>query len=297
MERKVSEDAAAYIRSLAQLRNRNVEWAEQAVLAAKSISAQEALEKNVIDLIANDVPDLLAKINGRTVKINNSELTIQSENLTVFTVQPDWRTKFLAVITDPSIAYILLLVGIYGLFFEFANPGFVLPGVAGIIALLLALYAFQLLPINYAGLGLIFLGIIFMVMEAFVPSFGAFGIGGIIAFIVGSVLLMDTDVPGYTIAWPIILSIAAVTAAFVLMIVNMALRARFRPVVSGSEELSDSVGEVVKGSDGRRMRLRGEIWQISSEVELEDGQSVRVVGRNGLILQVEPHTTQKGDEK
>jgi membrane-bound serine protease (ClpP class) len=193
MASKMVNDAVAYIRSLAEMRDRNADWAEQAVREAASLSSAQALDQNVIDLIATDIPDLLNKINGMTVMVDTTEIVLQTADLTTEVIEPDWRNRLLSVITNPNVAYVLMLLGIYGLFFELANPGFVLPGVIGAISLLLALYALQVLPVNYAGLGLIFLGIIFMTAEMFAPSFGALGIGGIISFIVGSIILFDKE--------------------------------------------------------------------------------------------------------
>ena len=207
-------DAIAYIRSLAQLRGRNVAWAEKAVREAASISAEEAVKINVADLMAADLPQLLKKLDGRKVKLQSGEVKLDTKNLALKTHEPDWRNKLLAVIADPNIAYILMLLGIYGLFFELWNPGYVLPGVIGGICLLLALYAFQVLPISYAGLGLILLGIAFMVGEAFMPSFGALGIGGLVAFVIGSIILFDTDIEGFAVAWQLIAAVAAMSAVF-----------------------------------------------------------------------------------
>ncbi len=233
MQHKMVNDAVAYIRSLAQLRGRNTDWAEQAVRTAASLPAEEALKKNVIDLIAADVPELLSKLDGRTLTVLGTQRTLRTKGLTIESVAPDWRNKLLAVITDPNIAYILMLIGIYGLFFEFANPGYVLPGVAGAICLVLALYAFQVLPVNYAGLGLILLGILFMTAEAFVPS-GALGVGGVIAFAIGSVILFDTGTGGMAVSYALIGALALLSALFFVFVIGMALRARRRPVVSGS---------------------------------------------------------------
>jgi len=278
---------------LAQLRGRNVEWAEKAVLEGVSLSAEEALAKNVIDIVAPDISSLLKQINGRTVLVQNQNKILDTTNLVIEKIEPNWRTKFLSVITDPSVAYILLLVGVYGLFFEFANPGFVVPGVAGVIALLIALYAFQMLPINYAGMALMFMGIAFMVMEAYIPSFGALGIGGVIAFIIGSILLIDTSVPGYNIGLPLIFTISAVTAAFFLLIVNMALRSRLRPVVSGQEEMVGKIGEITVDAYGDlSVAVHGESWNIKSDVPLKKGQKVKVVEMDGLTLKVEPVSSQ-----
>ncbi len=289
MERKVINDAVAYIRGLARLRGRNIEWAEQAVRKAANLSAVEALEQGVIDFIAADLPELLGKADGREVSIGTGKLKLATKSLAIIEIEADWRTEFLAVITNPNVAYILMLLGVYGLFFELANPGVVLPGVIGGICLLLALYAFQVLPVNYAGLALILLGIIFMVSEMFLPSFGALGIGGVIAFVAGSIILMDTTVPGFGISLPLIFSVALTTAAFFMVVVGMALKARTRPVVSGAEEMVGSAGESngafeIHGS----VHVRGEIWQAQTKVALVDGQPVRVIAMDGLVLHVEP---------
>jgi membrane-bound serine protease (ClpP class) len=284
---KQVNDAAAYIRGLAQLRGRNAEWAEKAVRESVSLSATEALKLNVIDFVATDVDDLLRQVNGRKVSAGGAERTLATEKATVQTIEADWRTKLLSVITDPSVAYILLLIGIYGLFFEFYNPGFVLPGVVGAIALVTALFALQMLPVSYAGLGLLILGIAFMIAEAFVPSFGALGIGGAIAFVLGSVMLIDTDAPGYDIPWSIIGTVTAMSAFFVLVVVGMAVKARRRPVVTGREEMVGIVGEVLEDTQGEGFAfIRGETWRVRGPGALEKGQKVRVVGVRGLLLNV-----------
>ncbi|MEW6682999.1 MAG: nodulation protein NfeD [Nitrospirota bacterium] len=293
MEEKALNDAIAYIRGLAQLRGRNVEWAERAVRTAASLPADEAVTMNVADLMATDVPDLLTKLDGRSVTIDGRAITLSTTAMQVDAFEPDWRNRLLSVITDPNIAYILLLLGVYGLFFELWNPGYVLPGVMGGICLLLALYAFQVLPISYAGLGLILLGIAFMVGEAFLPSFGALGIGGVIAFVVGSIILMDTDVEGYTVAWPLVLTVAALSAAFFTGVVTLALKARRRAVVSGAEELLGASGVALEAfADAGRIRIHSEEWQARTRVPVAAGQRVRVIGRDGLVLVVEPLNTE-----
>ncbi|MHB8742139.1 MAG: NfeD family protein [Sulfuricaulis sp.] len=290
LEQKAMNDAIAYIRSLAQLRGRNVVWAEKAVREAASIPADEAVNEHVVDLIASDNTDLLQKLNGRQLTVLGRDITLQTAGRPVHVYNPDWRSRLLAVITDPNVAYILMLLGIYGLFFELWNPGYVLPGVVGAICLLLALYAFQVLPIRYAGLGLLLLGIGFMVAEAFLPTFGALGIGGVTAFVVGSIILMDTDVQGYTIAWPLIAVVAAVSAAFFIGVMFMALKARRRRVVSGQEEMLGAIGEALENFKGAgRVRVHSEEWQARSETPLKRGQTVKVVGIDGLILAVQPH--------
>lgn len=290
MEEKAMNDAIAYIRSLAQMRGRNVAWAEKAVREAASIPAEEAVHDHVADLIATDNADLLKKLDGRRLNVQGRDITLETTGLQVHPYDPDWRSRLLAVITDPNVAYILMLLGIYGLFFELWNPGYVLPGVIGGICLLLALYAFQVLPISYAGLGLILLGISFMVAEAFLPSFGALGIGGVTAFVVGSIILMDTDVEGYTIAWPLIAVVAAVSAAFFIGVVFMALKARRRRVVSGKEEMVGALGEALENFKGEgRVRVHSEEWRARSESPLKRGQKVKVIAIEGLMLTVEPH--------
>ncbi len=290
LKQKVLNDAVAYIRSLADIYDRNAQWAEKAVREAVSLTAAEALAENVIDIVAVDLDDLLEQLNGRPVKVGDETQVLQTDNLILEPIVPDWRTKFLSAITDPSVAYILLLIGIYGLFFEFINPGFIVPGVMGAICLLIALYALQLLPISYAGLGLILLGIIFMVAEAFVPSFGALGIGGVIAFVVGSVLLLDQDLTGYRIAWPLIIGMAVVSAGFCLTVAGLALRSRRKAVVSGQEDVVGSTGEVLEDfSEGEgQVRAKGEIWQAKTKGTLKAGQRVKITALDGLVLKVKP---------
>jgi len=287
METKMVNDAVAYIRSLAQLRGRNADWAEQAVRTAASLPAEEALKNKVIDMIAVDVPDLLMKLDGHTLTVLGASRTLSTKGLVIVRVEPDWRTRLLSVITDPNVAYILMLVAVYGLFFEFANPGYVLPGVAGAICLVLALYAFQVLPVNYAGLGLILLGILFMIAEAFVPSFGALGVGGAIAFTIGSVILFDTDAGGFAVSYMLIGTLALLSALFFIFAVGMALQARRRPVVSGREELLGMLGEAQEDFQAQGLiRIHGELWQARCAVPVRRGQSVRVTGLDGLVLEV-----------
>ena len=294
MQRKQVHDAAAYIRGLAQMRHRNVEWGERAVREAVSLSADEALAQHVIDVEARDVPELVAKLDGRKLVTADGEHVLQTAGAVTTTIEPDWKSRFLAVITDPSVALILMMIGIYGLFFEFSNPGFVLPGVAGGICLVVALFALHMLPVNYAGLALIFLGIAFFIAEAFIPSYGTLSIGGIIAFAIGAVLLIDSDIPGFGIPRSLIAGLAVVSAAFVALVSAVALKARRRPVVSGSEQLIGSVGVVQDDLEHEGWaRVRSEQWRVVSPVPLKAGQSVRVVDRDGLVLTVAPVT--KGD--
>jgi len=289
MTRKQIEDASAYIRSLAQLRGRNVQWAERAVREAVSLSAEEALKIHVIDLIANDRADLLRKLNGRKVSVAGIDRVLDTADAHVIAIEPDWRTELLAVITDPSIALILMLVGIYGIVFEFSHPGFVAPGVVGAISLLLALFAFQLLPINYAGVALILLGVALMIAEAFVPSFGALGIGGITAFAFGAVMLIDTEVPGYGVSLGLVVPLAVMSALGLFFIVTMAIKARRRRVVSGREEMIGAAAEIIEDFSGAGWgRVHGENWRVTSGVPMRRGEMVRVTGIDGLTLKVEP---------
>jgi membrane-bound serine protease (ClpP class) len=295
--RKAVFDAAAYIRGLAQLRGRNAEWAEKAVREAVSLSAEEALKLKVIDLVAADLPDLLKKLDGRSLNVAGQVRILRTKGVETTAIEPDWRSRFLALITDPSIAYILLLLGMYGLLFEFYNPGFVLPGVVGGICLLIALYALQLLPVNYAGVALILLGMAFMVAEVFVPAYGSLGIGGIIAFVIGSVMMIDTDVPGFVLPWPLIAAIAFLSALFIVAVVGMAMQARKRPVVSGSEEMIGAAGEVIEDfAQEGWARIHSETWKVSSMVPLKRAQKIRVTAINGLVLEVAPDDTVKREE-
>lgn len=288
MGQKMVNDAVAYIRSLAELRGRNAEWAEKAVREAASLPAHQALKDNVIDLMAANVAALLEQAHGRDVQVRDQDVTLDTRNLQVQAVEPDWRNRLLAVITNPNVAYVLMMVGVYGLFFEFANPGFVVPGVAGAICLVLALYAFHVLPVNYAGVGLILLGIAFMVGEMFAPSFGALGIGGVIAFVIGSVILMDTESEFYEISLPLVFAFALVSAALFMGVVALAMRSWRQPVVSGQEALVGAEGEVVEDFEtSGRVRASGEIWQAQSDRPLSRGDKVRITAVDGLTLRVE----------
>jgi len=290
-ERKLINDASAYIKSLAEMRGRNAVWAVKAVTQGSSLSAKEALSMKVIDYMATDLTQLLHEVNGQVVEVQSVATKLDTVGVVIKHFAPDWRTRFLGIITDPNIAYILLLIGVYGLLFEFLNPGFVLPGVAGLICLLVAFYAFQLLPINYVGLALILVGMGFILAEAFLPSFGTLGIGGIIAFIIGSILLFDRNVPGFSLLIPVIVAVTLVTVGFLVVIIQLALRSQRRPIVSGREELIGSEGEVVilKGDEERpRARIRGELWQIRSNVPLRNGDRIKVLGIDELILNVVP---------
>ncbi|WP_175856140.1 nodulation protein NfeD [Burkholderia anthina] len=301
--RKATQDAAAYIRGLAQLRGRNAEWAERAVREAVSLSANEARAQHVVDLIAQDPADLARQLDGRTVTTTAGTLHLATAHAPLVVLAPDWRSRFLSIIADPNVALILLTIGIYGLFFEFANPGFVLPGVVGTICLLVGLFAMQLLPISYAGLGLVLLGLGCLVAEAFLPTFGVLGFGGIVSFTIGALMLIDTDVPGYGIPWPVIGGLAVGGGLLVACVSSVALRARRRPVVTGAEAMLGSIGEVLDdglhpdqphGAAGPAPSaagwalVHGERWRVASSEPLAAGCRVRVTGRHGLMLTVAP---------
>lgn len=292
MHQKVVNDAVAYIRGLAELHGRNQEWAEKAVREAASLQASEALKLNVIDIVASSLTDLLKQIDGREVTVQGRKLTLHTAGLTVVEYEADWRNRLLSVITNPNVAYILLLIGIYGLIFEFANPGAIAPGTIGAISLLLALYALQLLPISYAGMGLILLGVALMIGEAFQPSFGVLGIGGAAAFLFGSIILIKTDVPGFGIDLSIIITFTVTSALVFVFVIGMAIKARRRPVVSGMEQLVGSEAIVLADFTGKgQISLHSETWLASSKVPLHKNQAVRVTGMKGLTLQVEPLET------
>ncbi|MGD8568818.1 MAG: nodulation protein NfeD [Gammaproteobacteria bacterium] len=294
MRHKVINDAVAYIRGLAELRGRNADWAEKAVRRAASLSATEALKKNVIDFIATDMADLLKQLNGQKVSIHDQETVLNTQGVVLQQIEPDWRNQLLSIITDPNVAYILMLIGIYGLIFEFSNPGAIIPGVAGAIALFLALFAFQVLPVNYAGFGLIILGVILMVAEAFVPSFGALGFGGVVAFVIGSIILMDTDAPGFGVSLPLIGAVALVSSGFFTIVLVMALKSRNRPVVSGQEQMIGAVGEAMNDFDkSGSVYVHSEIWSATTNAPLTKGQKVKVTSVEGLKLTVEPVTENK----
>ena len=288
MRTKIVNDSVAYIRSLAEKRGRNADWAERAVREGASLSAERALEQKVVDLLADDVADLLKKIDGRKVATSAGEVTLKSAALAVERIEPDWRMKFLSIITNPTVAYVMLLIGIYGLLLEGYHPGAVLPGVVGAICLLLAMYAFQVLPVNYVGLALILLGVVLMIAEAFAPSFGALGVGGLVAFVFGSILLMDIEVPGYEINRGIVFGVALGAGAVMAATIWLVWRSRQARVVTGVDAV---VGQVVstlefQGGEGWAM-LGGERWRVRSARPLASGQRARVVRMDGLVLEVE----------
>tara|TARA_R110002096_G_scaffold29497_13_gene88811 strand:- start:7126 stop:8466 length:1341 start_codon:yes stop_codon:yes gene_type:complete len=289
MTRKVVNDAVAYLQSLAELRGRNVEWAEKTVREGANLRASEALELGVIDIVAPDLPTLLESLDGKAVEIDGKTIVLATGDPTVVQVETDWRHEVLSIITDPSIAYILLMVGFYGLILEFYNPGMLVPAVVGGISLLLAAYGLQMLPINYVGFALLLLGIALMIAEVLSPSFGVFGIGGIAAFVIGSVMLIDTDLPGFQLPLSIIAGVAFSAAFLTFITVGAAVRARRRPIVSGVEGMLGGEGKVLEDFDGTgRVQAFGENWEAHCDRPLRRNDRVRVTAVEGLALNVEP---------
>jgi membrane-bound serine protease (ClpP class) len=290
MEAKATHDAAAYLRSLAQLRGRNVAWADRAVRESVSLSADEALQDKVVDVIARDVPDLLRRLDGRQVKVDVGEpRKLALAGAAVVKVEANWKERLLARLADPNIALILMMIGVYGLLFEFYSPGMAVPGVVGGICLLLGFYGMALLPINYVGIALILLGIAFMVTEMFLPSFGILGIGGIVAFVAGALLLVDAEVPGFAVSWGLIIPFSLLSGLLAAAIGFYVMRARRRPSVAGREGMLGGRVEALENIDGEGwVRGFGERWRARSGVPLAQGAHARVVGVDGLTLIVEP---------
>ncbi len=289
MTKKVVNDAVAYLQSLAELRGRNIEWAEETVREGANLRATEALEQNVIDVVAPDLATLLNELDGWEVKVGNGTQILQTAGALVVQVETDWRHELLSIITDPSIAYGLLIIGVYGIILEFYSPGMVFPAVTGVICLLLGAYGLQMLPINYAGLALIVVGIGLMVAEVLTPTYGVLGVGGVAAFVFGSVMLMDSDIPGYQLPIPIIAGFAIATGGVAFFVVGSAIQARRQKVVTGVESMIGGEALVLDDFDGRgSVRAFGEVWGASSAVPLQKDTKVRVTHVDGLTLTVEP---------
>jgi len=287
MAAKAINDAVAYIRSLAEMRGRNANWAERAVRDAASLSATDARAQRVIDLIATSVDDLLEKADGRTVSVDGEQVELKTRGLAQQALDPDWRTRLLSVLANPSLALILMMIGFYGLIFEFLHPGALYPGTIGAICLLLGLYALSVLPVNYAGLGLVVLGLLLMIAEAFTPSAGAAALGGAVAFVLGATILIDTEAPGFGVPWTSIGAIVATSLAFSLLVLRMLWRARRRPVQTGERGMLGERATVLEWSDGRgRVLAAGERWQAIGDAPLEPGQRVRIASIDGLVLRV-----------
>jgi len=289
LEKKAINDAMAYIKSLAELNEHNISWALDAVKEAKSISAKDALRYGVIDLMAEDTNDLLSKLEGRSVTLSGKSITLRTEGAMIQTFEADWKTRFLSIITNPNIAYILLLIAIYGIFFELMNPGGIFPGVIGMISGVIALYALNMIPFNYAGLLLIILGIAFMVAEVFIVGFGILGIGGVVAFAFGSLLLFDAQTLGSGVSIPLIIAFSLVSLGFFIFVLRFLLHSRSVKIVTGIDEMVGATAKVLESTkEGYRVRCHGEIWYATSDSVLEVGQNVRVESLSGLILHVNP---------
>lgn len=292
MTNKAINDSVAYIRSLAAIHGRNADWAERAVRDAESLPAQSALEQNVVEILAQDINDLLEQAHGRVVKLAGNEVTLNTRGAELTAVEPDWRARFLSTITNPNLAYILLLLGIYGIIFELMNPGAIFPGTLGVTSLLIALLALNMLPINFAGVGLLLLGIGLMVAEAFVTSFGMLGIGGVIAFALGSVLLFDGSIPGFEISRPLIVATALISLVLLAVVLAAVVRAHRRQVVSGNATLIGQTARVQSWSNGQGVvHIHGEQWQARGDGLFEPGDAVQVLQREGLTLYVGPVTS------
>jgi membrane-bound serine protease (ClpP class) len=287
--RKIVNDAVAYIRSLAAVNGRNADWAEDAVRNAVSLPAEEALKLHVIDVAAADMPDLLRQIDGRTATVAGKAVRLATSGLQIVTTPPNWRIELLALITNPNVAFLLMLIGVYGLILEFFNPGAVAPGLVGTISLLVALYALALLPINYAGAALVLVGIGLMIAEAHIGAFGAIGVGGIVAFVIGALMMFPSQAPGFELSTAVVIGAAIGSAALFLLALAALLRSRKRPVVTGGEALIGASGETVWWQDHEgRVRVAGEIWRARADAPLAEGTRVNVVGRDGLVLHVRP---------
>ncbi len=286
--RKIINDATAYIESLAALNHHNAEWAAEAVRSAVSLPASEALSMHVIDVVANDVPDLLHQIDGRTVTVNGKPLKLATAGLIVVRAPPDWRTELLKLVTDPNVAFILMLIGVYGLILEFFNPGAVAPGLIGAISLVIALYALAFIPINYAGAALVIVGIGLMVAEVHIGAFGALGVGGIAAFVIGALMMFPARTSGFALSGAVVTGAAVASAALIVLVLGALVHSRKKPVVTGAEALIGAKGEAVfwEGDEGR-VRVHGEIWRARADAPLKAGAPVRVVRRDGLMLVVQ----------
>ncbi|TKI69514.1 nodulation protein NfeD [Sulfurimonas crateris] len=289
LEKKVTNDAVAYIKSLAELNDRNISWALSAVEEAKSISASDAVAFGVIDLIAQNREELLEKLDARSVVISGKSVTLNTKNATLQSFEPSWKSRFLSTITNPNIAYILLLLAIYGIFFELMNPGSIFPGVTGVISGVIAMYALNMIPFDYAGLLLILLGIALMVAEVFVAGFGILGVGGVIAFAFGSLLLFDADTLGQSVSIPLIIAFTLSSLVFFLLVIKLFLSSRSAKVVSGADEMIGAAAKVVDvREDGYLVHCHGETWSAVSDSKLSIGQDVEVVELSGLVLKVIP---------
>lgn len=289
MTRKAVNDAVAFIRSLADMHGRNAEWAESAVREAASLSARDALEKNVIDIVAPDAESLLDRMDGRKVTVGNAEVTLKTKGLRVERIEQGFVTEALAILSNPNVALILMMIGVYGLIFEFMNPGAIGPGVVGVVCLILGLYSLNQLPLNYAGLALVLFGLAFMVAEAFIPTFGALGIGGLVAFVIGSAMLIDSDAPAFQLSWWVIGAAAATSAAFLIFLVGYMWRVYRRPGRGDAARMAGAEGTVLDWTSGEgHVWAHSERWSARGAKTLQKNDTVRVRGMDGLTLIVDP---------
>jgi len=297
MERKVLNDAIAYIRSLAERFGRNADWAEKAVREAATLTAREALEQNVVDFVAEDRTELLGMLDGVEVKVNSDVVTLVTSNIVVEEYEANWRIKILSAIANPETVLLLGVIGLYGLMYEGWNPGAIVPGVVGVICLLLAAYALQVLPVNYAGLALIIVGLALMTAEAFAPSFGALGLGGIAAFVFGAIMMFDSGIPGFGISITFVVATAATFALLLIWLISYLLKLRKRGAVSGKDSIIGGIGTAMQSFSGTgKVWLEGEAWTAESNVAIEKNQQVIVRALDGLNLKVEPAPEQVADE-
>jgi len=289
MERKVLNDAVAYIRSLAERHGRNADWAEKAVRDAATLTAKDALAENVIEFIAADHAELLQLVDGLEVEVGSETVALTTSSVIIEEYEPNWRIKILSAVANPEIVLLLGLIGLYGLMYEGWNPGAIVPGVVGVICLLLAAYALQVLPVNYAGLALIIVGLALMTAEAFAPSFGALGLGGIAAFVFGAIMMFDSGIPGFGISLTFVIALAIVAALFIIWLVGFVLRLRRRGAVSGRGSIIGGIGTAMTDFSGEgKIWLEGEAWTARSKVTISKDQDVVVTDLVGLVLEVEP---------
>lgn len=289
MERKVLNDAVAYIRGLAERHGRNADWAEKAVRDAATLTAKDALEENVIDFIAANHAELLELVDGLELEVNSESVALATKSVIIEEYEPNWRIKILSAIANPEIVLLLGLIGLYGLMYEGWNPGAIVPGVVGVICLLLAAYALQVLPVNYAGLALIIVGLALMTAEAFAPSFGALGLGGIAAFVFGAIMMFDSDIPGFGISLSFVIGLAIVAALFIIWLVSFVLRLRRRGPVTGRGSIIGGIGTAMTDFTGSgQVWLEGEAWAARSKVAIAKDQEIVVTDLVGLVLEVEP---------
>lgn len=298
MERKVLNDAVSYIRSLAERYDRNADWAEKAVREAATLTAREALEQNVIDFVAENRAELLRVIDGVEVEVNSETVTLATDNVVIEEYEPGWRIKILSAIASPEIVLLLGLIGLYGLMYEGWNPGAIVPGVVGVICLLLAAYGLQVLPVNYAGLALIIVGLALMTAEAFAPSFGALGLGGIAAFVFGAIMMFDSDIPGFGISIAFVVVLASVFALLFIWLISYLLKLRKRGAVSGKDSIVGGIGTAMQAFRGEgKVWLEGEAWAARSSVAIEKDQDVVVRALDGLTLEIEPVAEQNANDE